>query len=225
MSILTQVSIPDAFIVFFLTLGPLKAIGPFAKVTRGADPPLRRSLAWRATLTATVVVVFVALVGFMILKNWRVSVPAIIITGSLILFCQAFRIIMEPPTAPAAPTSTDVQEAPPSLALAAFPLAIPILVTAPGIAGILAFMGLAADDLTQKGVVIAILLVIMALNLICLLNVGWIFRYVPTGVLLALGWVMAVLQAALAAQYLINTLVRLRVLTSLGSYTISPFNL
>jgi multiple antibiotic resistance protein len=217
MSILTQVSIPDAFIIFFLTLGPLKAIGPFAKVTRGADPALRRSLAWRATLTATLIVFAVALVGFVILKNWRVSVPAIIIAGSLILFRQAFQVIMEPPAAPAAPPSTDVQEAPPSLALAQFPLAIPVLVTAPGIAAILAFMGLAADDLTQKGVVIAVLLVIMALNLICLLNVGFIFQHVSTGVLLALGWVMAVLQATLAAQYIINTLVRLRVLTSLGS--------
>ena len=41
MSILTQVSIPDAFIIFFLTLGPLKAIGPFAQATRGADPIMR----------------------------------------------------------------------------------------------------------------------------------------------------------------------------------------
>ena len=35
MSILNQISIPDVFIIFFLTLGPLKAIGPFARVTRG----------------------------------------------------------------------------------------------------------------------------------------------------------------------------------------------
>ena len=66
MSILTQVSIPDAFIIFFLTLGPLKAIGPFARVTQGADAILRRTLAWRSTLIATVIVLIVALVGAMI---------------------------------------------------------------------------------------------------------------------------------------------------------------
>ena len=102
MSILTQVSIPDAFIIFFLTLGPLKAIGPFAQVTRGADPILRRTLAWRATLIATVIVLAVALVGAMILKNWRVSVPAVMIAGGMILFWQAFQMIMKPPAAPAA---------------------------------------------------------------------------------------------------------------------------
>jgi hypothetical protein len=33
MSVMTYVSIPDALIIFFLTLGPLKALGPFAKAT------------------------------------------------------------------------------------------------------------------------------------------------------------------------------------------------
>ena len=61
MSLLTQVSIPDAFIIFFLTLGPLKAIGPFAQATRGADPALLRNMAWRATTIATVIVLVVGL--------------------------------------------------------------------------------------------------------------------------------------------------------------------
>jgi multiple antibiotic resistance protein len=216
MSILTQVSIPDAFIIFFLTLGPLKAIGPFAQTTRGADPILRRTLAWRATLIATVIVLAVALVGAMILKNWRVSVPAIMIAGSLILFRQAFQMIMEPPTAPAGSPPKDVQP-PPSLALAQFPLAIPALVTAPGITAIVAFMAIAEGDWTQKGLIIALLLVIMALNLLALLNVGVIFQYVSPTVLLVVGWVMAVLQAALAAQYLVNAVMRLGALPTLGS--------
>jgi hypothetical protein len=100
MSLLTQVSIPSAFIIFFLTLGPLKAIGPFAKVTRGADPALLRALAWRATVIATVIVMAVALLGVIILKNWRVSMPAIMIAGGLIFFFQAVKMIMEPPAAP-----------------------------------------------------------------------------------------------------------------------------
>jgi multiple antibiotic resistance protein len=217
MSILTQVSVPDAFIIFFLTLGPLKAIGPFAQVTRGADPILRNTLAWRATLIATIIVLAVAMVGVVILKNWRVSVPAIMIAGSLILFRQASQMIMEPPTAPAGPPPTEVRQPPPSLALAQFPLAIPALVTAPGITAIVAFMAVAETDWTQKGIVIGLLLVIMALNLLALLNVGLIFQYISPTVLMVVGWVMAVLQAALAVQYLVNALKRLGALPALGS--------
>jgi multiple antibiotic resistance protein len=216
MSILTQVSLADAFIIFFLTLGPLKAIGPFAKATRGADPALARNLAWRATLIATVIVLAVALLGAVVLKNWRVSVPAIMIAGGLILFLQALQMIMEPPEAPAGAPPTDVQP-PPSLALAHFPLAIPALVTAPGITAIVAFMAIAGGDWSQKGLVIALLLLVMALNLMALLNVRLIFQSVSPTFLLVLGWVMAVLQAALAAQYIINALIRLGALAPIGS--------
>lgn len=212
MPILTQVSIADTFIIFFLTLGPLKAIGPFVKATRGADPALSRALAWRATLIATIIVLAVALLGAVVLKNWKVSVPAIIIAGAFILFYQAFQLLIEPPAAASPPPpSTDDRQPPPSLALAHFPLAIPALVTAPGIAAIAAFMAIAGPDRTQQGIVIALLLLIMALNLIALLNVRLIFQYVSPSILLVLGWVMAVLQATLAAQYVINALIRLGV--------------
>ena len=178
---------------------------------------MRNTLAWRATIIATVIVLIVALVGAFILKNWRVSVPAVMIAGSLILFYQAFQMIINPPAPPAAPTQTDAQQPPPSLALAHFPLAIPALVTASGITAIVAFMAIAGGDWTQRGIIITLLLVIMALNLLALLNVGLIFQYVSPTVLLVVGWVMAVLQASLAAQYFVNALVRLGALPVLGS--------
>ena len=216
MSILNQVAIPDAFIIFFLTLGPLKAIGPFAKITRGADPALCRALAWRANLIATVIVLVVALLGSFILRNWRVSLPAIIVAGGLILFLQALQMIMAPTVAPSQAPPADDQQ-PPSLALDHFPLAIPALVTAPGITAIVAFMAIAAGDWTQKGIVIGLLLLIMVLNLLALLNVRLIFQHVSPAILLVVGWVMAVLQAALAAQYIINALIRLGALPHLVS--------
>ena len=211
MSLLTQVSIPDAFIIFFLTLGPLKAIGPFAQATRGAEPILLRTLAWRATTIATVIVLVVGLLGAVLMQQWRVSVAALTIAGGLIFLLQAIQMIMAPPLAPSPPASTDDRQ-PPSLALAQFPLAIPALVTAPGIMAIVAFMAIACADWTQQGIVIALLLFIMALNLFALLNVRLIFQYIPPTILLVLGWVMAVLQAALAVQYLFNGLVRAGVL-------------
>jgi multiple antibiotic resistance protein len=216
MSLLTQVSIPDAFIIFFLTLGPLKAIGPFAQATRKADPILLRTLAWRATTIATVIVLSVAVLGAVVLRQWRVSLPALIIAGAIIFFVQALQMILAPPLAPSPPASTDDQK-PPSLALAQFPLAIPALVTAPGIMAIAAFMAIACADWLQITIVIAILLLIMALNLTALLHVRQIFQYLSPTVLLVLGWVMAVLQAALAIQYFVNALIRLGVLTSLVS--------
>ncbi|MGA8139858.1 MAG: MarC family protein, partial [Desulfobaccales bacterium] len=106
---------------------------------------------------------------------------------------------------------------PPSLEIASFPLAIPALVTAPGIAAITAFMAIAGSDWTQRGIVLAALLVIMGLNLATLLNIDAISKHGSPLAQRVFGWVLAVLQAALAAQYLINGLVRLGALSPLVS--------
>ena len=214
---LSYVSIPDALIFFFLTLGPLKAIAPFTQLTQGTDPAFRRAVAWRATAIATIIVFAVALLGALVLENWHVSIAAIVITGSFILFCQAFLQIMQPLAATPSPSPPGAGQSPPSLEIAQFPLAIPGLVTAPGIAAIAGFMAIAGGNWTQKGIVLASLLVIMGLNLVTLLNIEVISKHGSPLVQRVFGWVMAVLQAALAAQYLINGLVRLGVLPTLVS--------
>jgi multiple antibiotic resistance protein len=214
---ISHVSISDALIIFFLTLGPLKAIAPFAQATQGTDPAFRRTVAWRATAIATLVVLAVALLGDLVLENWHVSVAAVVITGSIILFCQALQLIMQPLTAapPLAPQGAG--QSPPSMAIASFPLAIPALVTAPGIAAIAAFIAITGGDWTQKGIVFAALLVIMGLNLLTLLNIEVILKHGSPLVQRVFGWVLAVLQAALAVQYIINGLVRLGALSPLVS--------
>lgn len=212
MLVLTQVSIPDAFIIFFFSLGPLNALGPFAQATRGADPAFRRTVAWRATAIATAIVVGVALLESVILEQWRVSAAAMVVSGSIIIFCQSWQMIREPP-APAPPPlqPRDAEPAPLSLALAYFPVAVPALVTAPGIAAIVVFMAIAGGDWSQKGIVLGTLMAIMTLNLVVLLNAKAIKR-VPSPLLRVVGWVMAVLQAMEAVQYLFNGLVRAGVL-------------
>lgn len=218
MFVLTQVSIPDVFLIFFLTLGPLKALGPFAQATRGADLATRRAVAWRATAIATAIVIGVALFSSVVLEQWRVSVAALVMSGSIILFCQSLQMIMELPAPASSPPQPQAAEpAPFTTALAYFPLAVPALVTAPGIAAIVAFIAIAGGDWRQTGLVLVVLLVIMALNLITLWNAEAILRRVPPPLLRVVGWVMAVLQAALAVQYFFNSLVRVGVLHLLGS--------
>ena len=158
-----------------------------------------------------------ALLGALVLENWHVSIAAIVITGSIILFCQAFQQIMQPLAPAPLPTTECPDQSPPSLAIAHFPLAIPGLVTAPGIAAIAGLMAIAAGHWAQKGIVFAALLVIMGLNLVILLNLEKILKHGSPVAQRVFGWVMAVLQAALAVQYLINGLVRLGALSPLVS--------
>ena len=207
-----ELSYGDIFILFFLTLGPLKAILPFARVTRGTEPVFRRTVARRAVMVATIIVLCVAVLGPFVLTNWHVSPPAISITASVILFYQALRIIMQtPPSAPAA-TSRGTSPSPPSPEIAVFPVAIPAIVTAPGIAAIAVPIVLYKHDLAHEAIVIALLLGVMVLNLLALWNAETILKHGLAGVLPVVGWVLAVLQAALAVQIMMHSLRVLEVL-------------
>ena len=102
-----QFSYVDIAILFFLTLGPLKAILPFARATRGYDRGFRRTVAQRAVVIATIIVLAVAVIGPFVLTNWHVSVPAIVITCGIILFYQALRITTQTPAGPAVPAGQE----------------------------------------------------------------------------------------------------------------------
>src|SRR5215831_18030116 len=121
-----ELSYGDIGILFFLTLGPLKAILPFARATRGTERAFQQAVAWRATAIATAIVLVVALLGPFVLTNWHVSPPAIAITCGIILFYQALRIIMQTPGAMQGPSGQQANP-PPSPAIAVFPIAMPAL--------------------------------------------------------------------------------------------------
>jgi multiple antibiotic resistance protein len=207
-----ELSYGDIGILFFLTLGPLKAILPFARVTRGTEPAFRRTVAWRSTAIATAIVLGVALLGPLVLPNWHVSPPAIAITCGIILFYQALRIIMQTPAGAPGTVDRETSLSQPSPAIAVFPVAIPAIVTAPGIAAIAAIIVLNRHDLAHQAVVVALLLAVMVLNLLTLWNIETILKRGLAGVLPVIGWVLAVLQASLAVQIVIYSLRALGVL-------------
>jgi multiple antibiotic resistance protein len=196
----------DIGILFFLTLGPLKAILPFARATRGTEPAFRRAVAWRAVAIATLIVLIVALLGPFVLTNWHVSPAAIAITCGIILFYQALQIIMQTPGAMRGSAGQPSSPLPPSPAIAVFPIAMPAIVTAPGIAALAAVTVLYSHDLGHEAVIVALLVGVMALNLLTLWNNEAILAHGLAGVLPVVGWVLAVLQASLAVQIVIASL-------------------
>jgi len=212
-----ELSFGDIFILFFLTLGPLKAILPFARATRGTELSFQRTVAWRAVVIATVIVLAVGLLGPLVLTRWHVSPPAISITGSIILFSQALRIIMQTPAGMRGSGEQQASPSPPSPAIAVFPLAIPAIVTAPGIAAIAVIIVLNRHDIAHVTIDVALLLGVMALNLLTLRNTETILKHGLAGILPMVGWVLAVLQASLAVQIMIHALRVLEALRWPGS--------
>jgi multiple antibiotic resistance protein len=203
-----MLGITEMFMVFFVTLGPLKAVGPFAQRTRALDETVARRLAFWAFVLATAGILAGGFLGRTLLTNWNVSVPAMTLTAGIVLFLVAIRQLMEqydphavtpPETLPAAPIA------------AASKLVFPIVLTPYGIAAVIALVA-SSDSMYRTLTIFGLVLVVMVLNLIAL----WYVRRIVTGftliILQIVGAILAVLQVALSVQVVLRGLRDLEVL-------------
>jgi small neutral amino acid transporter SnatA (MarC family) len=196
------------FAFFFVMLGPLRMLGPFVQRTRGIDDATVKQIAWWTFVVALVGVVTGGLLGRAMLANWKVSIPAMVLTAGIVFFMVALRQLLE---------QYEPAHAPPPEALPASPIAAacsivyPIVLTPYGIAAVIALLG-ASGGTTRTAVILSLLVVVMVLNLLAM----WFARRILVGfsmlVLQVLGAVLAVLQVALSVQIILIGLRSLGVL-------------
>jgi small neutral amino acid transporter SnatA (MarC family) len=75
-------------------LGPLRIIPTFVQLTAQADVALQRQMAFRSTLLATTVILFVTIIGQNIVRVWRVQLPALMLAAGILLFLVSLNTVM-----------------------------------------------------------------------------------------------------------------------------------
>lgn len=203
---LTAISASEMLVFFFLLLGPIKIVGPFVKLTAGAEPRFCRQLAVRGILLAAGALAVATLLGDETLNKFRIQVPVLAVTGGLILFLAALDTVMRQFHGPPA---SDAQDMPLSLSLAASPLAFPIIVTPSGIAAVIVFVTL-SPDWAGKLTISLLLLAILLLDLIAMLYARTIVKWLALP-LYVLGAVLGVIQVALGLNIILVNLSRIGV--------------
>jgi len=201
----------QVFTFLFLMLGPFKIIGPFAKITKEADPALTRRIALSATLFSVLALFVAAFFGESILVSYGIPVPILALSAGLILFLVALLNILQqftPPTSQGEAAAGSAST--PTLNVALAPLAFPTIVTPYGIAAFVVFLAL-SPDLQSRLTVGAIVMAIMLLNLIVMVMTR---RILPVlGIVLSiLGAVLGVVQVALGLQIISNSIKTLGVM-------------
>jgi multiple antibiotic resistance protein len=204
-----MLSLGAIFTLFFITLGPLKLLGPFSQQTRSLDPRAMRNIAWRAFLIGVVAVLVGGYVGSALAVKWTISAPAILIATGIIFFLVAIDMVL----APYAPTHAQPEPLPEQPMAATLKLTFPLLVTPYGIAALIAAV-IATDDPARLSGIYLMLLAVMVLNLLSMLFIRQIMRGPVLLALQVLGAVLGVLQVGLAVQIIIRALQDLHVLVA-----------
>ena len=84
------------FILFFVTLGPFKLLGPFAQQTQQLSAAALRAISVRVFLVGLAAVVFGGYLGTVLAAKWNVSIAALELAAGLILLLVAGRLVMAP---------------------------------------------------------------------------------------------------------------------------------
>jgi len=195
----------QVFTFLFLMLGPFKIIGPFARITKGADPATTRQIALWATLFSSLALIFAAFLGQYFLDKYGIPVPILALSAGIILFLVALLGILHQFMPMGSDDESPVAVAPmPPMKLALTQLAFPTVVTPYGIAALVVFIAL-SQTLQAQLTIGAITLAIMLLNLGVMLAAKRVLPVLGL-VLPILGAVLGVVQVALGLQIINSSL-------------------
>jgi multiple antibiotic resistance protein len=195
--------------IFFL-VDPFAALPTFLAVTAGVDAQRRRKMAWKASVTALVVLSAFAVAGQYIFKMFGITLPAFEIAGGVILLLIGLDML-EAKRSPTQESREEAAEAALKEDAGIVPLGIPMLAGPGAITSVMVLVGQAQT----KWQMLAILASILITAAICYLVLGNSDRVAralgETGVRILVR-IMGLLLVALAVQYFVNGMADLGVI-------------
>ena len=194
-----SISLKNIITILFLTIGPLKIIPPFAKLTANADAKLKNRLAFRGFWISTVTIVAVALIGQGMVANYRVSVSALLTAAGLVIAIAAMRSIM---AQYGKKQDSTPQPESPSLSMAISPLSFPTILPPYGIATVLLIMIVGKRVGTDVNLILGIIVGYMVLNLICMLFARGILKVFKPAILNVFAIVLSVIQLGIGITWI-----------------------
>ena len=168
----------EVIMLLLTAIGPLKVTIVCAALTADASPEFVKRVAFRSVLIALIVCIVFAVLGEAILRLLKVSIPAFQIGGGIIVLLFSLDMVMgskqESKDGAGSPEEKNAQ---PSLDIAVYPLAIPLMASVSGLVAIVSLLA-QRDDLGALLFLAAVIVAIMAINYVCLLYCRYI---VPHG--------------------------------------------
>lgn len=193
-----------ALATFFATIAPIDVATVFAALTATGTTDYKRSMAIRATLIASVILVTFALIGEFLLASLGISLAALRTGGGILLLLMGIDMVFARSSGGTSTTDEEEREATSKQDISIFPIATP-LIAGPGAMGAaILLMANTEGDMTQQVVVVASLLVVLFLTGIALLLASKINKLLGVTGMHVISRIMGVLLSALAVQFIFD---------------------
>jgi multiple antibiotic resistance protein len=184
------------FLLFFIMLGPVKVIGPYYVATKNLQPHELRKLSLKVFAFSAIAVLLAGLIGSGMMRSWEIDPIAMRFAAGLVFLLVALQMVLSQYQDPVMPStgsgSPNVMH-----------LVFPITVTPYGIAALIVLMAL-SHDLQRSILVLGFALVVLVLNLLSMLAVRPLMRWIGGVPLQIFGAVLGILQVALAVQFIMG---------------------
>lgn len=195
----------SAFITLFVVIDPPGCAPIYAGLTKGATQKQRTAMALRASVIATVILLFFALLGEELLDALHIELDSFRIAGGLMLFWIAFEMVFEKRQKRREERAEKLAATPEVEDVSVFPMAMPMLAGPGAIAAIMLLMN-EADTTEETLVVLGALGAVLLITAIALVAAGPLIKLLGDRVEAVITRLLGVLLAALAAQYVIDGL-------------------
>jgi multiple antibiotic resistance protein len=197
-------TLAQVFTLLFVVMGPpLKTPLAYHVRMQAFDAATRRSLALKTAMLATVAALIGGFLGLALQHSWQISVPAMLLAGGLIFLLVSLRTVLEQYTPSPVPHPVPEAMAPTQpRAPSAFELAVPMIVTPYGLAGLIIL--LASSHSTERTLgIVGMLVLVMVLHLLAMLFSGPIVREIGPLPFKLFGTVIGSLTVGLSVQMMI----------------------
>ena len=188
--------------IFFL-VDPFAALPTFLAVTAGANEARRRKMAWKASVTALVVLSAFAVAGQYIFRMFGITLPAFEIAGGIILLLIGLDML-QAKRSPTQESQVEAAEAALKEDAGIVPLGIPMLAGPGSITSVMVLVGQAQGQWQRMAAILASIAITAAICYLVLGNSDRVARAMgETGVRILVR-IMGLLLVALAVQYFVN---------------------
>jgi multiple antibiotic resistance protein len=199
----------SAFVTLFVVIDPPGCAPIYAGLVRDANRRQATSMALRASVIATIILVIFALFGEDLLGALHIELNSFRLAGGIMLFVIAMDMVFEKRTQRREERAERVRaehaQTPEVEDVSVFPMAMP-MIAGPGSIATMMLLTARAQGIEQTLVVLGALAAVMVLTFASLAGAAPLMKLLGHRVEAVITRLLGVLLAALAAQYVIDAL-------------------